>query len=136
MIPKTSDGRVLFAIPWHGHLVVGTTDTPSDKADLEPKALEAEIDFILETVGSYLSKAPKRGDVLSIFVGIRPLIKAENVKKTSTLSREHFIGIDEAGVCLPSPAENGRLIAKWLKTRLIGQSHRQIWRIGYRQRLI
>ncbi len=98
MIPKTSDGRVLFAIPWHGHLVVGTTDTPVDKAELEPKALDAEIDFILETAGNYLSEIPKRTDILSIFVGIRPLIKAENIKKTSTLSREHLIEIDESGL--------------------------------------
>ncbi|MBC7900219.1 MAG: glycerol-3-phosphate dehydrogenase/oxidase [Saprospiraceae bacterium] len=98
MIPKTSDGRVLFAIPWHGHLVVGTTDTPTDKAELEPKALDAEIDLILETAGNYLSEIPKRSDILSIFVGIRPLIRSERTKKTSTLSREHLIEIDEAGL--------------------------------------
>lgn len=98
MIPKTSDRRVLFAIPWHGHLVVGTTDTPVNKAELEPKALDAEIDFILETAGNYLSQTPKRSDILSIFVGIRPLIKAENAAKTSTLSREHLIEIDKSGL--------------------------------------
>ena len=98
MIPKTSDGRVIFMIPWHGHLVVGTTDTPVDKAELEPKAFNAEIDFILETAGSYLADTPKRSDILSIFAGIRPLIKAERFKKTSTLSREHLIEIDESGL--------------------------------------
>src|SRR5580765_2570722 len=75
MIPKTSDGRVLFCIPWLGATLVGTTDTPIDHTDLEPQALEKEIDFILETAGQYLADEPTREDVLSIFVGIRPLVK-------------------------------------------------------------
>ncbi|RYG44729.1 MAG: glycerol-3-phosphate dehydrogenase/oxidase, partial [Chitinophagaceae bacterium] len=73
MIPKTSDGRVLFAVPWHDKVVVGTTDTPVDEASLEPQALEKEIDFILDTAGAYLLSRPKREDVLSVFAGLRPL---------------------------------------------------------------
>ena len=96
MIPKTSDGRVLFAIPWHGKVLVGTTDTPIEKAHLEPKALEKEIEFILETAGNYLAAAPRREDVLSVFAGVRPLVKASNTKRTASLSRDHTIEIDEA----------------------------------------
>jgi glycerol-3-phosphate dehydrogenase len=98
MIPKTSDGRVLFCIPWHGHTLVGTTDTPIDLAELEPRALEAEIDFVLETVGQYLEPKPTRSDILSVFVGIRPLVKDGSAKKTASLSRGHMVEIDSAGM--------------------------------------
>lgn len=95
MIPKTSDGRVLFAIPFYNKTLVGTTDTPINKAELEPTAFENEIEFILETAKKYLAKPPEREDVLSVFVGIRPLIKSTNVKNTAALSRDHTIEIDE-----------------------------------------
>jgi glycerol-3-phosphate dehydrogenase len=98
MIPKTSDGRVLFAIPWHDKTLVGTTDTPIENLDLEPQAFEKEIEFILETAKNYLAKAPKREDVLSVFAGIRPLVKSENAKNTASLSRDHTIEIDEANL--------------------------------------
>src|SRR5262249_1865388 len=75
MVPHTKDGRVMFAIPWHNHTLVGTTDTPITEATLEPLPLEGEIEFILETAGRYLERAPKRSDVLSAFAGIRPLVK-------------------------------------------------------------
>jgi glycerol-3-phosphate dehydrogenase len=71
MVPHTSDGRVMFAIPWHGHALVGTTDTPITTPTLEPRPLQEEIEFILETAGQYLHKPPTRDDVLSVFVGIR-----------------------------------------------------------------
>lgn len=73
MVPKTSDGRVLFGVPWHGKAVLGTTDTPMEEFVLEPKALEEEVEFILKTAGQYLSKKPTRQDVLSVFAGLRPL---------------------------------------------------------------
>ena len=76
MVPHTSDGRVLFAIPWHGHTLVGTTDTAIPAATLEPVAMDEEIDFILSTAGQYLAKAPTRDDVLSVFAGVRPLVRA------------------------------------------------------------
>ena len=98
MVPHTSDGRVMFAIPWHGHTLVGTTDTPIDTPALEPKPLEHEIAFILETAGQYLHKAPSRADVLSVFVGIRPLVKSGDSKLTAALSRDHTIHIDASGL--------------------------------------
>ena len=98
MVPHTSDGRVMFAIPWHGHTLVGTTDTPVDTPTLEPRPMEAEIAFILETAGKYLLKAPTRDDVLSVFVGIRPLVKSGDGKLTAALSRDHTIHFDASGL--------------------------------------
>jgi len=98
MVPHTSDGRVLFAIPWHGHTLVGTTDTPIADAMLEPVAMEQEIEFILSTAGQYLVKAPTRDDVLSVFAGIRPLVRAAVVANTAALSRDHVIHIDSSGL--------------------------------------
>ena len=92
MIPKTDDGRVLFAIPWYDKVVVGTTDTPLDKISLEPVALESEINFILQTAQKYLVKPPKREDILCVFAGLRPL--AANIDKplaTKEISRRHKI---------------------------------------------
>ena len=96
MVPRTSDGRVLFVIPWHGHAVAGTTDTPVEMPSLEPRALDEEIEFILETAGRYLSRQPTRADVLSVFVGLRPLVKGDG--KTSALSRDHVIHVDASGL--------------------------------------
>lgn len=98
MVPHTSDGRVLFAIPWHGHVLVGTTDTPVPTPALEPVAMEQEIEFILTTAGQYLAKAPTRDDVLSIFAGIRPLVKGDGAVSTAALSRDHVIHIDTSGL--------------------------------------
>jgi len=98
MVPRTSDGRVLFAIPWHGSVVVGTTDTPIENVSLEPVAMEEEISFILETAASYLQRDPTRDDVRSVFVGIRPLIKASASSNTAALSREHSIHISASGL--------------------------------------
>lgn len=98
MIPKTSDGRVLFAIPWHDHAIFGTTDTPIEHAELEPKAQSEEIEFILETAKNYLENPPTKEDILSIFVGIRPLVKSSNTKNTASLSRDHTIEIDDANL--------------------------------------
>ena len=98
MVPHTSDGRVMFAIPWHGHTLVGTTDTPVDTPTLEPRPMEAEIEFILETAGRYLLKAPTRADVLSVFAGVRPLVKSGDGTMTAALSRDHTIHIDASGL--------------------------------------
>jgi glycerol-3-phosphate dehydrogenase len=94
MVPHTSDGRVIFAIPWHGHTLVGTTDTPLKEVSLEPTPRQHEVDFLLETVGRYLAKAPTRDDVLSVFAGIRPLVRRANAKNTAALSRDHTIHVD------------------------------------------
>ena len=96
MIPKTSDGRVLFAIPWQDKTLVGTTDTPIETAELEPQAFENEIEFILETAKNYLAKPPGKNDILSIFAGIRPLVKSSGEKNTASLSRDHTLIVDDA----------------------------------------
>jgi glycerol-3-phosphate dehydrogenase len=98
MVPHTSDGRVMFAIPWHNHTLVGTTDTPLPSASLEPVAFEQEVEFILKTAALYLAKPPTRSDVLSVFAGIRPLVKSGDGGNTAALSRDHTIHIDNSGL--------------------------------------
>jgi glycerol-3-phosphate dehydrogenase len=98
MVPHTSDGRVMFAIPWHGHTLVGTTDTPVSNPSLEQVPLEQEIEFILSTAALYLHKKPKRADILSAFAGIRPLVKSGDAGNTASLSRDHTIHIDQSGL--------------------------------------
>jgi glycerol-3-phosphate dehydrogenase len=99
MVPRTSDGRVLFVIPWHGHAVAGTTDTPVDGPSLEPKPLDEEIQFILETAGRYLTRPPSRSDVLAVYVGLRPLVKAGGASgATAAISRDHTIHVDTSGL--------------------------------------
>lgn len=99
LVPETRDGRVLFAVPWHEHVLIGTTDTPLDEHSIEPVALEAEIDFILETVSGYFSVVPAKKDVLSVFAGLRPL--AATTKETSTtkeISRDHKLLVSKSGL--------------------------------------
>lgn len=99
MIPKTDDGRVLFLVPWHNRVIVGTTDTPIKQESLEPIALDEEIDFILNTAARYLTKAPKRSDVLSVFAGLRPLAYSkEDGNKTKEISRSHKIFESKSGL--------------------------------------
>jgi glycerol-3-phosphate dehydrogenase len=98
MVPHTSDGRVMFAIPWHGHTLVGTTDTPIADSTLEPHPQKEEIAFLLETASQYLVKPPTRDDVLSVFVGIRPLVKSGDSRLTAALSRDHTIHFDPSGL--------------------------------------
>ncbi len=98
MVPHTRDGRVMFAIPWHGHAVVGTTDTPIAEPSLEPRPMDGEVEFILETASGYLAKRPGRADILSVFTGIRPLVKAGNSSASAVLSREHTITISKSGL--------------------------------------
>ncbi|HBQ60671.1 MAG TPA: FAD-dependent oxidoreductase, partial [Balneolaceae bacterium] len=99
MIPKTDDGRVLFAVPWHNKVVVGTTDTPLDEHSLEPMAKEEEIEFILKTAQKYLAKKPTRADVRSVFAGLRPLAAPkEGDTKTKEISRSHKLIVSESGL--------------------------------------
>jgi len=99
MIPKTKDGRVLFVLPWHDKLIVGTTDTLREKAKLEPKALQQEINFILKTAKSYLSTPPRREDVRAIFAGLRPLARPKDGQsKTKEISRSHKILLSASGL--------------------------------------
>ena len=97
LVPKTPDGRVLFAIPWHGHTLVGTTDVPIPSVPMEPRATAEEIDFILETAGRYLARPPRREDILSTFAGVRPLVKAGG-RHTASLARDHTIRVDAPGL--------------------------------------
>ena len=98
LVPHTRDGRVIFAIPWHEHTIIGTTDTPIDTPSYEPRPFEEEIAFIMETASRYLSRPPKRDDILSIYVGIRPLVKAPGNHRPSSLSRDHTIHIDDSNL--------------------------------------
>jgi len=99
MIPKTKDGRVLFAVPWHNKIVLGTTDVPKEEALIEPVATDEEIDIILETAGRFLSKKPTRKDVKSVFAGLRPLaVPKGETKKTKEISRGHKIYESESGL--------------------------------------
>jgi glycerol-3-phosphate dehydrogenase len=98
MVPKTDDGRVLFAVPWHGRVVVGTTDTPVPGKAIEPTALPEERAFLMEHAARYLSRDPKAQDVLSIYAGLRPLVRHGDVKNTAALSRDHTILVSESGL--------------------------------------
>jgi glycerol-3-phosphate dehydrogenase len=98
MIPKTTDGRVLFIVPWLGHLILGTTDTPVKTAEREPHADKADVDFILGEAAHYLKRAPTRADVLSIWSGLRPLVQNTSADSTKSISREHTIEIAANGL--------------------------------------
>jgi glycerol-3-phosphate dehydrogenase len=101
MVPKTPDGRIVFAIPWLGKVVIGTTDVPAALSEMEPGHDRSEVDFLLETINPYLSRPLGRHDILSIFSGLRPLVTGKQVK-TSKLSREHYIEISAS--CLVTVA--------------------------------
>ena len=98
MVPKTSDGRVLFAVPWHDCVVVGTTDTPVPQPALEPRALDEEREFVMSHARKYLARDPTDQDVLSIFAGQRPLVKAGDGTNTAALSRDHTILVGQSGL--------------------------------------
>ena len=115
MIPETSDGRVLFAVPWHDKVILGTTDTPVEQIGLEPLALEKEIDFILKTAGNYLKTNLNRDDVLSVFAGLRPLAApTEGKQKTKEISRSHKIKISSNNLFT-------MLGGKWTTYRKMGE---------------
>ena len=114
IVPKTSDGRVIFMIPWLGHVLVGTTDTPIETAELEPCATQQEIDFLLTTAGQYLTKQPARSDILSVFTGIRPLVRKGKGTRTSKLSRDHVIVVSESGMVTITGG-------KWTTARRMGE---------------
>jgi glycerol-3-phosphate dehydrogenase len=98
MIPKTEDGRVLFAVPWHQQVVVGTTDTPVDNYSLEPRPLNEEVNFILSHLNKYLDISITREDVKSVFAGLRPLVKRSAGGKTSVIPRDHTIILSPSGL--------------------------------------
>ncbi len=98
MIPKTDDGRVLFAVPWHNKILLGTTDTPVAAITIEPKPLREEIDFIIQHANRYLIQTITQQDVLSLFAGLRPLIKKKGIAATAMLNREHTIIVSQSGL--------------------------------------
>jgi glycerol-3-phosphate dehydrogenase len=98
MVPQTDDGRVLFAVPWHNKVVVGTTDTEVSEATLEPRALEEEIEFILNHAKRYMKKDPSRADVKSVFAGLRPLVKPQDSTDTASISRDHYLTVSKSGL--------------------------------------
>jgi glycerol-3-phosphate dehydrogenase len=97
MIPKTSDGRVLFAVPWLDKVILGTTDTPIEKINIEPKPLEEEIHFIITHFNQYCSTPISKKDILSVYVGLRPLIKHDNIQ-SAKLSRAHALSVSTSGL--------------------------------------
>ena len=115
MVPKTSDGRVLFGIPWHDRLILGTTDGEVPEAVEEPRIQEHEIAFIFSEAARYLAKDPLESDVLSCYAGLRPLVKAGHASSTAGLSREHTLLVSAAAWSL-SPEVNGPPIAEWART--------------------
>ncbi len=100
MVPKTADGRVLFAVPWLGKVILGTTDTPRHDLPREPLAFKEEVDFILQESARYLRRAPTRADIKSIWVGLRPLVKPQDDdgENTKVLSREHTVLVSRSGL--------------------------------------
>jgi len=98
MVPHTTDGRVLFAIPWHNRVIVGTTDTPIESVEVEPVPRQQEIDFILQHAAQYLKKDPLKEDILSVFTGIRPLVSDPAAANTAALSRDHVVNTSRSGL--------------------------------------
>ncbi|WP_280954064.1 FAD-dependent oxidoreductase [Lactococcus protaetiae] len=121
MVPKTSDGRVLFCVPWHNKVILGTTDTPLTEFTLEPRPLEEEIDFILQTAGEYLEQAPTRNDVLCAYAGLRPLAARKKEQTLPKQKKSHEV-INYSAMILVSSLSlvaSGQLIGKWQKKPLI-----------------
>lgn len=114
MVPHTEDGRVLFAVPWHQHVIVGTTDIPTPNISLEPKAMDEEVDFLLRNATHFLGRQVRRSDVLSIFAGQRPLINAGHGEKTSKLSRDHTVITSKSNLVTITGG-------KWTTYRRMGQ---------------
>ncbi len=114
MVPKTADGRVLFAVPWHDRVIVGTTDTPVDGIAGEPRALPEERAFVMEHARKYLAEDPREADVLSVYAGLRPLVKTGGSGRTASLSRDHTIVVSDAALVTVTGG-------KWTTYRKMGE---------------
>ncbi len=115
MVPHTDDGRVLFAVPWHGRVIVGTTDTPIDDISVEPRPLEEELEFLLTHAVRYLTKDPERSDILSVFAGLRPLVSPGGHEDgTASISRDHTLLVSASGLVTISGG-------KWTTYRKMGE---------------
>lgn len=115
IIPETDDGRVLFAVPWHGKVIVGTTDTALEKISIEPTALPEEVDFIIRHFNRYMSAVVTRNDIKAVFAGLRPLITVKGKKKTAFLSRDHTTIVSPGGMVTITGG-------KWTTYRTMGKS--------------
>ena len=115
MIPNTDDGRVLFAIPWQGRVLLGTTDIPVAKAVLEPRPLAEEVEFLLRHAARYLTKDPSRTDILSAFAGLRPLAANPSTQGTAQISRAHRLTISRSGLVTIAGG-------KWTTYRKMGEA--------------
>jgi glycerol-3-phosphate dehydrogenase len=113
MVPKTADGRVLFAIPWHGATLVGTTDEAVDRASAEPRSMQSERSFLFEHIDRYFGRKPKTEEILSVWSGLRPLVRKGH-GKTSKLSRDHTILVSKTGIVTVTGG-------KWTTYRRMGQ---------------
>jgi glycerol-3-phosphate dehydrogenase len=113
MVPKTADGRVLFAIPWHGVTLVGTTDEAVDRASAEPRSMQSERNFLFEHIERYFGRRPKTEEILSVWSGLRPLVRKGH-GKTSKLSRDHTILVSKTGIVTVTGG-------KWTTYRRMGQ---------------
>ena len=135
MIPKTEDGRVLFAVPWQGKVIVGTTDTPIEQISYEPKALEEEISFIIKHLNKYGTRVIQRSDINSVYVGLRPLIQQKRKGSTALISREHHLSVAPSGLITitggkwttyrkmaADAVDNASFIAKLPKQKCISQN--------------
>jgi glycerol-3-phosphate dehydrogenase len=98
LVPKTSDGRVLFLVPWHGRVILGTTDTHVAQAEMEPRALASEVEFLLEHAAHYLERRPGPGDILSVYAGIRPLVTPGRSARTAAIARDHTVVVGPGGI--------------------------------------
>jgi glycerol-3-phosphate dehydrogenase len=114
LIPQTEDGRVLFFVPWQNHLLLGTTDTPVERASLDPLPMEEEVEFLLSYASRYLIRHPKKSDILSVFVGLRPLVETGKEKNTAAISRDHAIVVSASGLITIAGG-------KWTTYRKMGQ---------------
>jgi glycerol-3-phosphate dehydrogenase len=114
MVPETDDGRVFFALPWHGRVIMGTTDTPVAETSMEPQAREDEIAFLLEHAARFLARVPTRADVLSVFTGLRPLVRRGASRSTAALSRDHCIEVAKSGLITITGG-------KWTTCRKMGE---------------
>ncbi len=114
MVPHTEDGRVLFAVPWHGKVVVGTTDTPIEEPSLEPCALDEEIEFVLRHAARYMARPPRRVDVRSVFAGLRPLVSPGGTADTASIARDYLLIISRSGLVTMTGG-------KWTTYRKMGE---------------
>ena len=114
LVPSTDDGRVLFAIPWHGHVLIGTTDVRVAAPSGEPVASDAEVDYLLDHAGRYLNRPIARGDILSAWAGLRALAAVGTEQNTAALSRDHSVRVSQRGLVTVTGG-------KWTTCRKVAQ---------------